>query len=151
MCSSDLLKGASPWLRFIGIVGFVISGFTALWGLAIFLIFLLSGGFLDSLASEMGDFGLLGGLWGAIGGMAGLFTIGIAALIFFPSFFTYRFGDKIRRYLQTGTDGELEEAFKNNKSLWKFNGIVYIISLAFIPVTVIVSLIIGIAAVAMYL
>ena len=139
------LKGASPWLRFIGIVGFIMAGLIALWGLVIFLIFIVSGGFLDDLAYETGSYFFYGGLMGVIGGMAGLFTIGIAVLVFIPALFTYRFGDKIRKYLYSGTEKELEEAFKNNKSLWMFNGIIYIISLAFVPVTIIASVIIALA------
>ena len=139
------LKGASPWLRFIGIVGFVIAGFTVLWGLAIFFIFILSGSIFGSLLDDFQSIGLYSGIFSAIGGAAGLFTIGGAAVIFFPALFTYRFGDRIRKYLQTGTDSELEEAFKNNRSLWKFNGIVIIISMAFIPVSIIISIIIAVS------
>ena len=139
------LKAASPWLRFIGIVGFIMSGMVALWGLLIFIIFLFSGGFLDDLAYETGSYFFYGGLLGVIGGITGLFTVGIAVVMFMPALFTYRFGDKIRRYLYTGADKELEEAFKNDKSLWMFNGIIYIISLAFVPVTIIASIIIALA------
>ena len=139
------LKGASPWLRFIGVMGFIMAGFVALWGLALFFIFLFAGNFFGELFDEVQGLGLYSGIFGAIGGAAGLFTIGGAALIFFPALFTYRFGERIRKYLQTGTDSELEEAFKNNRSLWKFNGIILIISLAFIPVSIIVSIIIAVS------
>ena len=139
------LKGASPWLRFIGIVGFIMAGLIALWGVVIFFIFLFSGGFLEDLAYETGGYFNYGGILGVVGGMTGVFTVGIAVLVFIPALFTYRFGDKIRKYLYSGTDRELEEAFKNNKSLWMFNGIIYIISLAFLPVTIIASVVIALA------
>ncbi|MDR1279046.1 MAG: hypothetical protein LBK02_09860, partial [Treponema sp.] len=68
------------------------------------------------------------------------------ALCFFPALFTYNFGNKIRAYQQSRAEEELENAFKNNKSLWKFLGILTIISLAFIPVMIIISIVVGIAA-----
>ena len=42
----------------------------------------------------------------------------------------------------------LELAFKNNKSLWKFNGILLIIGLAVIPALVIIAIVAAVAALA---
>ena len=33
------LKGASPWIRFIGILGFISSGISALWGICMLVLF----------------------------------------------------------------------------------------------------------------
>jgi hypothetical protein len=43
--------------------------------------------------------------------------------------------------MRTGAEQDLELAFKNNKSLWKFIGILAIIQLAIIPVTMIFGII----------
>ena len=139
------LKGASPWLRFIGVLGFVGAGFMALTGLTMFVLF----PFMGSAWGEIPGFdSKLSGALGAVfaGGMA-LLIIGGGALIFFPSLFAYRFGDKIRGYLRTGMDQELELAFKNNKSFWKFYGIICIIYLAFIPLTVVGGIIAALVSV----
>jgi len=78
------------------------------------------------------------GFLGAIsGGILGFVYLVPGVIMFFPGLFIYRFGEKIRSYNRTGAEIDLELAFKNNKSLWKFNGILYIISLAFIPLLVI--------------
>ena len=132
------LKGASPWLRFVGILGFISAGLTALSGLAIFAIIPMMGQRWNAIPG----FEVLGGTFGAIFSVTmAVFSLGGGVLMFFPSLFIYRFGDRIRSYLRTGTDQELELALRNNKALWKFCGILCIISLAFIPVAMIVSVV----------
>jgi hypothetical protein len=135
------LKGASPWLRFVGILGFVCAGLTALSGISLFAFIPMMG----QVWNEVPGFESFGDVFGVVfsGGMA-VFTIGAGVLIFFPSLFIYRFGDKIRSYLRAGADQDLEQALKNNKSLWKFIGIVCIISLAFIPVMIIGTIIVAV-------
>ncbi|GHV95816.1 hypothetical protein AGMMS50293_21360 [Spirochaetia bacterium] len=127
------LKEASPWLRFIGILGFIGSGFICLGGITFAIVMFAA----SEIASEFGGpaFGLLGILYAAL-----------AVLVFFPSLFTYRFGASIRNYILSSSGQELEQAFKNNKSLWKFYGILCIINLAFIPMTIIIAIVGGIAS-----
>ncbi|MDR1238702.1 MAG: hypothetical protein LBK27_01180 [Treponema sp.] len=136
------LKEASPWLRFMGIVGFVICGSLTLGGLVSLISAPVMSSFWDDVETLSEYTDVLGTAFGAA---MGLYFIGIAALYFFPSLFQYRFGSRIRSYLQSGAEQELETAFKNNKSLWKFNGIVLIVSLAIIPVIAIGSIIVAVA------
>jgi hypothetical protein len=112
------LKGASPWLRFVGIAGFIMCGLYAVFGLTMVIgIQALPIPGLDAVTRGMGaGFGIL---W-----------LGIIALMFLPVFFVFRFGLKIKTYLHSGDENDLEQAFKNNKSLWKFIGILSIISLS---------------------
>lgn len=137
------LKGASPWLRFIGIVGFIVCGIVVLIGL-VFLFVLPAMGSLWNGISELEDLSAaFGTALGAVVGAVYLFAI--AALSFFPALFAFNFGNKIRAYLQSGSDQDLELAFKSNKSLWKFNGILTIIGLSFVPIIVIIGIIAAIA------
>jgi len=129
------LKQASPWLKFIGILGFVSAGLTVLSGVVFFAVVPMMGELWGEIPGFETTFrGVSGAVFG--GGMAVL-CMGGGALIFFPALFVYRFGERIRSYLRTGMDLELEQAFKNNKSLWKFLGIICIIQLAFFPLAVI--------------
>jgi hypothetical protein len=137
------LKEASPWLRFVGIVGFIGCGSLVLLGL-IFLFLFSAAGFLWESVPGLED--LSGALGAASGIVLAIYFFIIALLCFFPSLFQYNFGTKIRNYLRTNSGQDLETAFKNNKSLWKFNGILLIISLAFIPITMVIGIIVGIAA-----
>ena len=124
------LKEAAPWIRFLGILGFIGSGFTALAGLGIMIAF----PFIARLSGEFYPAALMGSSMGII-------YIILGAVIFFPARFTYNFGAKIRSYLQSNSELDLELAFKNNKSFWKFNGILCIVYLAFIPVAIVIGVI----------
>ncbi|MDR0623537.1 MAG: hypothetical protein LBG10_03820 [Treponema sp.] len=127
------LKEAAPWLRFIGILSFVGCGFMFLGGIAFLVI-----------TMAVPDFGgEFGGLGGGIGSIVYIFS---GALMFFPARFTYNFGAKIRRYLRSNSEDDLEQALKNNKSLWKFNGILYIIALALVPAGIVGAVIAVISA-----
>jgi hypothetical protein len=141
------LKQASPWLRFIGILGFVQCGFMALGALSFFA--LMPFGALWSELDQIPGFEVaVSGFTNIFGGLLGVYFLGAAVFLFFPSYFIYNFGSKIRTYLRTGTEQDLEGALKNNKSLWKFYGILTIVSLALVPVILIITII---AAVVSYL
>jgi len=125
------LKAASPWMKFVGILGFVVAGLTALWAIFSFALAPLLG----SLHGAIGGFDIAGFLGLAVFGVTMMIlSLGGAILIFIPSLFLYRFGVKVNAYLKSGTDYDLEQAFRNNKSYWKFFGILCIVYLAFIPV-----------------
>ena len=135
------LKGASPWIRFIGVLGFISSGLAALWGICMLVLV----PFMNLDWEEIPGLEQFGFIFNAaFGGVMMVFSLGGAVLIFIPSLFIYRFGEKIRSFLRTGMEQELELAFKNNKSLWKFIGIYCIIVLASIPVMIIGGIIIAV-------
>jgi len=137
------LKEATPWLRLVGILGFISSGFVALSGFSI-LPFIA---FVNRLWTEIPGFEAFNGASGAVFNvfMVVLF-VGAGVLLFFPSLYIFRFGEKIRSYLKTGADEELELAFRNNKSLWRFAGILGIVQLAFFPLLIIGSIIAALVA-----
>jgi hypothetical protein len=138
------LKGASPWLRFVGILGFIYSGFVALMGFSVLPFISI----VSRAWTEIPGFESFYGAFGAVfnGFMVVLF-IGAGVLLFFPSLYIFRFGERIRGYLKTGADEELESAFRSNKSLWKFAGILCIVQLAFFPLLIIGSVIAALVAV----
>ena len=139
----DYLKGASPWLRFLGILGFIGAGFTAIMGLFVMVFPTTIGMFLGALDSYNYPFDVFGGAWF----LMGFFYIIAGALQFFPALFTFRFGLWIRRHSDTGESAHLETALKNNKHLWKFQGIVAIVSLALVPVFIVGVIIFTLVAV----
>jgi hypothetical protein len=141
------LKGASPWLRFLGILGFIGAGGTMLGG----VLFLIAGTLGESLFSRVfsaadavdaADMGIVSGLTL----FSGVLIVITGIICFFPARFIYNFGSRIKNFLQNNSEGELEAALKNNKSLWKFTGIVTIIYLAFLPVMFVFSVIAMIGA-----
>jgi hypothetical protein len=122
------LKQASPWLRFVGVLSFISCGLLAVFG----FFMIIASPFMGEIFEFAGDFGAL---------LLGIFYIVLGALFFFPSRYLYNFGARIRNYMLSNAEYELELALKNNRSLWKFFGISSIICLALIPVVTIISVI----------
>ncbi|MDR1390156.1 MAG: hypothetical protein LBJ31_09310 [Treponema sp.] len=122
------LKAAAPWARFIGIVGFVFCGILGLLAIVI------------SVAGVQ-----VPGLLGVVGSAVSFFyLLGVAAIMFFPSLFAFRFGRRVQNFLRTDDSTELEEALRNDKSRYKFYGILYIIMLGFTALGLILGIIGGI-------
>lgn len=130
------LKGASPWLRFIGIVGFISLG------IAVLFILILAFGLRNIIPDtpEFAPFRMMGP------GMA-LLYIPFLALYFFPTLFLFRFGKYLKSYIYTNDNRDLEEAFKNNKSLWTFFGVLAIIGLGMAALAFFIGIIIAIFSV----
>ena len=135
------LKGASPWMKFIGIVGFIGAGIAALTGLSSISLIPM----MKMLGDEIPDLEVFESLGWVFGVGALAYCLICAALVFFPSLFIFRFGDKISNYLRIGAERELELAFQNNKYYWKFIGILTIISLASVPLMIIGFIIAAVA------
>jgi hypothetical protein len=74
------------------------------------------------------------------------FLLGL--LSFFPAKFSYGFGSKIHHYALSNSEKDLEEAFKNNRSLWKFFGILAIVYLAIIPLALIGGIVAAVFSIA---
>ena len=140
------LKGASPWLRFIGILGFIGAGITALWGVLFFVLGSVMAQIWSSIPGFESVSKISGSMGAAFGALAALIIIGAAVITFILSRYLYRFGTMIRSYLGEGREHDLELAFKSNKSFWKFIGIIYIVYLAIIPLTIIISAVVAIAS-----
>jgi hypothetical protein len=125
------LRGAAPWLRFVGIAGFI--------GLGAMVIMILT--VLIAFRSLEGMEGVPLGPLMMLTPVLGVLYLPPLVIVFFLTFFTFQFGRKIRSYLQTGENADLEEAFKNNKSLWTLQGVVCIIGLVFAALVLLVTLV----------
>jgi hypothetical protein len=118
------LREASPWMRFVGILGFIGCGLMFAGGIITSIAAFAAAGFAGEFdVFPMEFFGPLYVVFGVV--------------MFFPARFTYFFGAKLRDYGLNNSERELEDALKNNKSLWKFYGILCIVYLALIPVAII--------------
>lgn len=138
----ETLKATSPWMVFMGVIGFVGAGFMALAG----LIMAVAMGAAGRMAGEIPG---MPAAFGAMGPLLGLIYIGAAVLIIFPSRFLYISGTKMKAYYMGESSADLEAALVASKSYWKFNGILVIVYLAIIPIAMIVSVavaLIGVAA-----
>jgi hypothetical protein len=132
------LKGASPWLRFVGIVGFIGLGLAAVYFLTMIIAF-------QNTAGAIPGFENMGALGASV--LLAILLI-YEGLMFFPIFFTFQFGRKIRTYLHSGEDADLEQAFKSNKALWTYNGVLVMIGGGITVITILVAIVALIASAA---
>jgi amino acid transporter len=135
----DYLNEAGKWAKFLGIVGFVVTGL-------VLLVFLLVGMFIGTT-----DLAALGGeellLVGAVGTVSILFyAVLIIVFYFIPSLFLYRFGANMQRAYATRDSDYLRISLSNIKSFFKFIGIITIIFLGIYGITILFGILFGSAA-----
>jgi hypothetical protein len=130
--SLQYLAESSPWLRFMGIIGFIGSGICCLVGIISTITSIAA----SSLISELANFPV----W-----IFSFIQIPLGVVLFFPAYFLFNFGKRIRTYQYTHSNEDLESGFKYNKSYWKFMGILNIICLALIPVALVITMVAGVA------
>lgn len=93
------------WGKFLGIVGFVLTGFIVIAALG-----------MGTFMSVLSDIGLLGS------GVAFVYFI-LAVLYFFPSLYLYQYAVSLKRSLENEEQTELDKAFQNLNRLFLFVGI----------------------------
>jgi hypothetical protein len=135
------LKAASPWMKFLGIVGFVGAGLMILLGIGFLSLF----PFLRNII--LNEFSNLEFLATSFNSAFGFVYIMSGVIYIFPARFLYNFAAKINLFINMKNERAMEIALANNKSYWKFYGICVIISLAFIPLAIIISIVAAVGSV----
>lgn len=105
--ASGYLITICGWAKFLGILGFILSG----------IMFI--GGIFSSVAMS-----------GFTGGAAGVFvlsTVVISTISFFPSLWLYRFGVNSRDSINLNDQELLEKGLRNLKNFFVFQGIAVLI------------------------
>lgn len=129
--SADYLLECSKWGRFLGILGFILTGLMVLGGLSFSTFF-------STMETAMPDetkmpFNV---------GFMGIFYVLGALIYFFPSLYLYRFATKTKRALPSFDQSEMTEAFKNLKSMFKFVGVFTLVILILYGV-ILVGMLVG--------
>ena len=115
----DMLSTTAKWARFLGIMGFIASGFMVMAGLTLVALG-------DSV--PIGDDNLLNSVGNRTLGV--IYTI-VATLYFFPSRYLYQYAEKLNAAVQSKDETQLILALDKNKSFFKFVGIMMGAVLAF--------------------
>lgn len=129
--SQNFLNEAAKWGKFLSIIGFIFCGFLA-----------VAAFFMPALYSRLTAFNQLSS--DVVGATATLITViylVFAVLLFFPCFYLNKFSVKMKIALNSVSQENFEESFKNLKSLMKFYGIFTIIILSFYVLAFIVAMI----------
>jgi len=119
------------WAKFFAVMTFIVSGIMFL--AALFMI--AAGGIRHDL---FGGFGF--------SSMFGLLYIIIAAIYILPGIFLNNFSSKLKNAILYTNNNELQEAFKNLKSLFKFFGILTIVFISLYILIFIVAIIVAVVA-----
>lgn len=110
----DSLRATRPWVKFLAIVGFIFTGLMILIG----LIFALVGAAMPAQAGLPANFGRV----------FGIAYLVLAFLYLMPCLYLIRYARAIEAIPGTG-QAAFEDALKNQKSFWKFMGIMMIVLL----------------------
>ena len=127
--SKNFLKYAAKWASFLAIVGFLTLGLLVLIGIVMLLI-----------GSQVS--GVLGG---APIALFSVIYIGMAVLYFFPIYYLFLFGQKIKKAVKSTNQNELDAGFENLKSCFKFLGIFTLVILSLYILMFLVAILAGTA------
>ncbi len=130
------LETAAKWAKFLGIMGFIFTGFFVLAGFAMMAM----GSAMTS--SLPGNSPFSGGMFGA--GIGILYLL-LALPYFFISLYMYRFATKTQNALYSSNDAAMTDAFKNLRNYFRLMGILVVAIL----VLYVAIMVFGIGAAAM--
>ena len=111
--ASGYLNETGKWGKFLAIVGFCVIGLIVMIGL-----------FAGTIFSSMDEALPFPGF------MMGLIYVLIGLLYFFPVYYLFKFSSQVRTALINKNSQQLDSAFENLKSHYKFIGILMIITLS---------------------
>ena len=131
------LRETSKWAYFLSIMGFILSGL-------IVLIALFAGAILSAMPAFQESQGK--SLPPGFGFLIGVVYAIMGAIYFVPSWYLLRYARKLKSALASKDSKELTAAFENEKSLYKFWGVLTIVMIAIYAVMLILLVIASIIA-----
>jgi hypothetical protein len=129
------LNATRPWVKFLSIVGFVFIGLMILFGL--FMTFAFS-----ALPRQPGTPAIFGPVFGIL-------YLVMAFVYLMPCLFMLRYAKAIAAIPAAGQSA-FDDALKNQKSFWKFMGILMLVVLCFYALFIVIGIFAAFAAVAMH-
>jgi len=120
------LQQTKPWAKFLSILGFITIFFIVIAGIVNMFTF-------SNIKTDSSPLPFF---------LLGTMNILMGLLYFFPSLFLFRFASSIDRLLNGGGPREMEEALSNQRSFWKFIGILTLVFFALAVIGIIAAIII---------
>jgi hypothetical protein len=124
------LRQTKPWVMLVSVIGFIYIGISVFFSVVAMFIF--------SQFNDTGSF--------VSSSMLVVMNILMGILYFFSSLFLFKFASSIGRLLDGGGATEMEQALSNQKSFWKFVGMLVIIAIILGVLGVVAAIIISIFA-----
>lgn len=126
----EMLKQTRPWVMFLSVMSFLGSAFMLIGGVVI-----MAAGALVPSGTSAVPTSVLGAIY-----------IPMAFLYIYPALKLWGYGGAINRLVASRTSTDLEAALAQQKSFWKFAGIVTISMMALYAVAIVAMVVVGIAS-----
>ena len=126
--SRSHLSEAAKWARFLAICGFIFLGLMIIYGVVVSLVIVDMANAMSQVDSTTAGNSLKNMM--RIGMV--IFYIVFAVIAFFPYYFLLRFANKMKAALISNDQDALNGSFQNLKILYRYMGILMIISLVLI-------------------
>jgi hypothetical protein len=127
------LLETTRWTKFLAIIGFIFTGLLIIGALAVMTM----GSIFSSYSPG------LGGLGAGFGVGVGFIYLVLAAIYFYPIYALFKFSSCMKRGINTGSQDIITEAFRYQKNMYRFIGIMMIIVIAIYLLAFIVLISIG--------
>jgi hypothetical protein len=127
------LLETTRWTKFLAIMGFIFIGLLIMIALAVMTM--------GSMFSSYPGMGNLGSGFGA--GLGFIYFI-IAAIYLYPIYALFKFSSSMKRGINTGSQDLITDAFRHQKNMYRFIGILMIIVIAIYLLAFIVLIGIGV-------
>jgi hypothetical protein len=134
----NYLREAGKWAYFLGIMGFIGTGFILLCAFFVGTIFTMMARFQPAATPYPAG----------IGGLMSFIYILLAVFYFFFSFYLYQFGNRVKKGIFYSDALEVSTALGKLKSFFKLWGITTIVILAFYALVIIIVIVVGVGAAA---
>lgn len=121
------LRATKPWVRFMSIMMFILSGLIFLGGLAMMFMPTGSSGF-------------------GLGPLVGIIYFVMGGLYLVPAFFLHQFASSINDFLNGGGDSAMENALGSQKSFWRFVGILTLVVICIYGLIFLFAILAGMSA-----
>ena len=122
------MSEAARWAKFLAVCGFIFLGLLVIYGMIMSFVFAN----MTSKMSEFDNTSTTGDLSNIMGIGMIIFYIICAVIAFFPYYFLLRFANKMKAALISNDQETLNSSFQNLKILYRYMGILMIISLVVI-------------------
>ena len=139
------LAATKPWVRFMAVITFIGAGFMLLAAAGMLLVGVVGG--LTGPAVMAGS-SMRNPFTGAMGfGLAALYAV-LSIVYIFPGMKLWKYANSIALLIQSGSNDHLVEALNQQRSFWKFVGVmVCSMLILYVLIIIAVAVIAGIAAV----
>ncbi len=136
------LDQTRPWVQFMAVIVFISAGLMVLSGIVMLGISLAAGATAGAGASAS-PFGAVGGA------LLGMFYVALSLVYIVPGVYLARYAKAIKLLRTDGGAERIENALKQQRSFWRFVGIVTAICIILVIVGLALAVVIGVLAAGM--